>query len=231
MKLTVKLRIRQRILPRPLQLLQRRDESLGDIAPSKRPKVAQLIGGRDEGFHAVMIPRQYNKPMLTLTNLQQADIAEIADAFAKLGWNKPASQYEAYLQEQEAGERVTIIARWDGIFVGYVNVVWHSHYAPFAAASIPEIVDFNVLPEWRKRGIGAALMDEAERRIAERSKVAGIGVGMTADYGAAQRLYVKRGYIPDGRGLTYDGRVLAHGESTLNDDSLVLYFTKNVASR
>ena len=178
-----------------------------------------------------MIPRQYNKPMLTLTNLQQADIAEIADAFAKLGWNKPASQYEAYLQEQEAGERVTIIARWDGIFVGYVNVVWHSHYAPFAAASIPEIVDFNVLPEWRKRGSGAALMDEAEQRIAERSKVAGIGVGMTADYGAAQRLYVKRGYIPDGRGLTYDGRVLAHGESTLNDDSLVLYFTKNVASR
>ncbi len=173
-----------------------------------------------------MIPRQYNKPMLTLTNLQQADIAEIADAFARLSWNKPTSQYEAYLQEQEVGERVTIIAHWDSVFVGYLTIVWHSHYAPFAAESIPEIADFNVLPNWRRRGIGTALMDDAERRIAERSKVAGIGVGMTADYGAAQRLYVTRGYVPDGRGLTYEGKTLAHGESTLNDDSLVLYFTK-----
>ena len=169
--------------------------------------------------------------MLTLMLLVATDITEITNAFAKLGWNKPASQYEAYLQEQEAGERVAIIARWDGIFVGYVTVVWRSHHAPFAAENIPEIADFNVLPDWRQRGIGAALMDNAERQIAERSPFAGIGVGMTADYGAAQRLYVKRGYIPDGRGLTYDGRVLAHGESTLNDDSLVLYFTKNVASR
>ena len=115
-----------------------------------------------------------------------------------------------------------------GVFVGYVTVVWHAHYTPFAAESIPEIADFNVLPEWRKRGFGTALMDEAERLIAQRSPVAGIGVGMTADYGAAQRLYVKRGYVPDGRGLTYDGKVLAHGESALNDDSLVLYFTKSL---
>ena len=164
--------------------------------------------------------------MLTLEKLVSDDIVEIAAAFAKLGWNKPASQYERYLAEQDAGERVTVVARWGGVFVGYLNVLWCSEYAPFATESIPEIADFNVLPEWRKRGIGAVLMDEAERLIAERSPVAGIGVGMTADYGAAQRLYVKRGYIPDGRGLTYDGKVLAHGESTSNDDSLVLYFTK-----
>jgi GNAT superfamily N-acetyltransferase len=169
--------------------------------------------------------------MLTLEKLVSADIVEIAAAFATLGWSKPASQYEAYLAEQEAGERVVIVARWSGVFVGYVTVVWHAHYAPFAAESIPEIADFNVLPEWRKRGFGTALMDEAERLIAQRSPVAGIGVGMTADYGAAQRLYVKRGYVPDGRGLTYEGKVLEHGESTLNDDSLVLYFMKNIVSR
>ncbi|WP_309709693.1 GNAT family N-acetyltransferase [Armatimonas sp.] len=166
--------------------------------------------------------------MLTLEKLVASDIVEIAAAFAKLGWNKPASQYEAYLAEQDARERRVIIARWSGVFVGYVTVVWHAHYAPFAAENIPEIADFNVLPEWRKRGIGTALMDEAERLIAQRSPVAGIGVGMTADYGAAQRLYVKRGYIPDGRGLTYEGKVLTYGESTTNDDSLVLYFTKSL---
>ena len=169
--------------------------------------------------------------MLTLQELVAADIVEIAAAFAKLGWDKPASQYERYLAEQEPGERVTVVARWDGIFVGYLNVLWCSDYVPFLEATIPEIADFNVLPDWRKRGIGTTLMDEAERVISERSLVAGIGVGMTADYGAAQRLYVKRGYIPDGRGLTYDGKTLEHGESTINDDGLVLYFTKVVASR
>ncbi len=49
-----------------------------------------------------------------------------------------------------------------------------------------------------------------------------------AGYGNAQRLYVKRGYVPDGRGLTYDGRVLKPMENTVNDDDLVLYFTKSL---
>ena len=143
-----------------------------------------------------------------------------------LGWNKPAAQYERYLREQEAGERLTLVARWDQVFVGYVNVVWCSTYPPFAHDAIPEISDFNVLPEWRRRGIGSALMDEAERVAAERSLVVGIGVGMTADYGAAQQLYAQRGYVPDGRGLTYGGRVLAYGETATVDDSLVLYLTR-----
>ena len=67
-----------------------------------------------------------------------------------------------------------------------------------------------------------------EERIAARSRVAGIGVGMTADYGAAQRLYVRRGYVPDGRGLMTGGRPVAFGESVPVDDDLVLYFTREL---
>jgi hypothetical protein len=66
--------------------------------------------------------------MLTLERLRITDIDEIAAAFAALGWNKPAAQYERYFDEQAAGDRVTIIARWDGVFVGYVNVLWQSGY-------------------------------------------------------------------------------------------------------
>lgn len=58
--------------------------------------------------------------------------------------------------------------------------------------------------------------------------VAGIGVGMTPDYGAAQILYVKRGYIPDGRGLTKDGLPLVYGGQVTIDDSLTLYFLKSL---
>jgi GNAT superfamily N-acetyltransferase len=162
--------------------------------------------------------------------LEAGDIPAIAAAFAALGWNKPAAQYEHYLAEQGRGERVVLVAVQEGAFAGYVTIVWHSGYPPFRDAAIPEIVDFNVLPHLRRRGIGSRLLDEAERLIAVRSPTAGIGVGLFADYGAAQRLYVRRGYLPDGRGLVARGRHVAEGETVVVDNDLALYFTKELGS-
>ncbi len=47
-------------------------------------------------------------------------------------------------------------------------------------------------------------MDSAESVIAARSKTAGLGVGLYADYAAAHLMYLKRGYLPDGRGIAYE---------------------------
>jgi hypothetical protein len=41
-------------------------------------------------------------------------------------------------------------------------------------------------------------------------------------------LYVKRGYIPDGRGLCTDKGPVAAGETVVVDDSLILHFTKQL---
>ena len=160
--------------------------------------------------------------------LESHDIQPIAAVFEELGWNKPASQYEKYLSEQESGERVVLVALVEDVFAGYVTICWQSHYPPFREANIPEIVDFNVLPHFCRQGIGTRLMDEAERRVAEISPVVGIGVGMTADYGSAQRMYVKRGYTPNGRGLISHGQSVEYGQTIPVDDDLVLYFTKNL---
>ncbi len=165
---------------------------------------------------------------LRIRNLYREDIPTIAAAFHALGWDKPALQYEAYFEEQERGERPVLVAFWEEEFVGYLTVMWQSHYLSFREAGIPEIVDFNVLPPFRGKGIGNSLMERAEEIVAERTACIGIGVGMTADYGAAQRIYVRRGYLPDGRGLTYDNRFLKHGERVCVDDSLVLHFTKDL---
>ena len=166
---------------------------------------------------------------LTLRPLRGEDIAEIAASFAALGWaGKSAAQYRRYLAEQEAGTRETRFAFVDGAFAGYLNVLWRSNYPPFAEARIPEVNDFNVLPAYRRHGIGTALMDEAERVTVTRSLIIGIGVGMTADYGAAQRLYVRHGYVPDGRGLMTHERPVVYGENVAVDDHLVLYFTKQL---
>ena len=169
---------------------------------------------------------QKTKP--TIRQIESGDIPQIVKAFKKLGWNKPASQYENYLLEQKLDRRNVYVAFVEDRFAGYLTVCWVSTYEPFYSAGIPEIVDFNVLPELRRRGIGTALMDRAESEIALISHVAGIGVGMTPDYGAAQRLYVLRGYIPDGRGLFYKNHPTTRGEQVTVDDDLVLYFTKEL---
>lgn len=60
------------------------------------------------------------------------------------------------------------------------------------------------------------------------SLTAGIGVGLDPDYGAAQRLYVLRGYVPDGRGLHYRDHYVKYGEQITVDDELALYLTKEL---
>ena len=168
------------------------------------------------------------KIKLLIRLLERKDIPEIASAFQQLGWNKPASQYERYLMEQAQQIRHVYVAILKGEFAGYLTICWNSHYEPFHKENIPEIVDFNVLPKFRRLGIGTQLMDKAENEIAKVSSIAGIGVGMTPDYGAAQRLYVLRGYVPDNRGLHYQGHHIKYSEEITIDDNLALYLTKKL---
>ena len=165
-----------------------------------------------------------------IRNMLASDIPIMTAAFARLGWNKPVEQYECYFSEQNSGKRVVLVALAEAEFAGYVNVLWQARYQPFREAGIPEIADFNVLPVYRQRGIGSRLMDVAEQQISVLSSRAGLGVGMTADYGAAQRLYARRGYVPDGCGLMADGQAVVYGQTIRVDDDLCLYLIKNLSS-
>ncbi len=166
--------------------------------------------------------------MLTLNLLAAADLPVIAAAFAALGWDKPLTQYETYLAEQEGGLRTVLVARWAGEFAGYVTLLWQPSHPALAVPPVPEIADFNVLPQFRRRGIGSALLDEAERRAAEVSPLVALGVGLTADYGAALRLYVRRGYLPVGSGLFSYGQPGRYGQQVRVDDDLLIFFTKDI---
>ena len=66
--------------------------------------------------------------------------------------------------------------------------------------------------------------------MARISGVVGIGAGLHPGYNAAQRLYGRRGYIPDGRGVTYRDCYIDEGSHVLLDDDLVLHFTKQLRS-
>jgi GNAT superfamily N-acetyltransferase len=165
-----------------------------------------------------------------IREINAADCELMAQAFAAQGWDKPATQYERYLVESLSGQRMVLIAEVDRQFAGYLTIVWFSDYLPFRTAGIPEIVDFNVLQKFQRQGIGSMLMNKAEQRIAAVSSKAGIGVGLTADYGAAQILYVRRGYIPDGQGAISHNHSLRYGEAVKVDDGLALYLTKELIS-
>jgi len=160
--------------------------------------------------------------------IHENDPAIISRAFAEQGWDKPQSLYERYVEEHQKGNRVTIIAEVDGVFAGYLNVLWHSHYPSFREQGIPEINDFNVLIRYRRQGIGSILMDQAEAVIHERSAIAGIGVGLFSDYGNAQILYAKRGYVPDGKGIHNGERYIGYGDTIRIDDDIALFLTKEL---
>ncbi len=168
---------------------------------------------------------------LTFCPLEKNDFDEIVSSFKEIGWNKPKDIYEAYFREQVDDIRTVILAKDDGKFCGYVTIKWKSNYHSFAQQNIPEISDLNVLPNYRNHGIGTALINACETMAKERGyKDIGLGVGMTADYGNAQRLYVQLGYIPDRKGLHYKCSSLKYGNQVIVDDDLVLFFTKLTSS-
>ena len=76
------------------------------------------------------------------------------------------------------------------------------------------------------------LLETAEKASQTQCNTVGLGVGLYAGtdggYGPAQKLYVKRGYIPDGNGVTYCYKKVTPGEKVPLDDDLVLWFTKNL---
>ena len=165
---------------------------------------------------------------LAIRPLNEHDPYVISAAFARMGWNKSEAQYRQYLTEQLAGTRTCFIAIVDGQFAGYVTVNWRPSYPGFSEWNIPEIQDLNVLRQFRRQGIATRLLDLAEAEVARGSGIVGIGVGLHPGYNVAQRLYVTRGYVPDGRGVTYKDHYMEEGASVVLDDDLVLHFTKQL---
>ena len=99
---------------------------------------------------------------ISIRILEGQDIPILYSTPAATGGVRPPLLYERYLSEQEEGKRVVLLAFYDNEFVGYVTIIWQPEYSSFAEKGIPEINDLNVHPAFRRRGIGSALVDEAD---------------------------------------------------------------------
>lgn len=145
---------------------------------------------------------------------------------------RPDSFYLQCLHENRIGLRVTLLVYLDGgTLAGCAHLKFESDYLYFRAQGIPEINDVNIFPEFRRRGIGNQLIEEFESIAAYNSYDSiGIGMGLYKDFGAAQRIYCKRGYVPDGNGLMYEHREVSEGETVQVNDDLLLYFVKELGA-
>ena len=163
-----------------------------------------------------------------IRNMEPADAQPITDGEIAQGWDASVAKYEMRLRDQAAGRAVALVAEVEGQPVGYINVSPDAQTGAFGGRGLPEIVDFGVLERYRRRGIGGRLMDVAERIAGEYADTVYLGVGLHSGYGSAQRMYVKRGYIPDGTGVWYQDRICDPYAPCVNDDDLVLYLSKKL---
>lgn len=170
----------------------------------------------------------FSKEQLTIRNMEPGDAQEITDAEIEQGWDASIEKYRKRLEDQSAGKAVSLVAEYAGRPVGYINVYPDPASGAFAGKGYPEIVDFGVLEKYRRLGIGNVLMDVAEEIAKTYADVVCIGVGLHSGYGSAQRMYVKRGYIPDGFGVWFRDKVCTPYEECVNDDDLVLYLSKKL---
>jgi len=169
--------------------------------------------------------------METIATLSAGRVEWLAREFTAKAWPKSEGYFAQCFAAQERGELVVLVAADGDALLGYVKVVWLSEYAPFREAGIPEIQDLNVVPAARGKGVATRLLDRAEALIGQSSPVAGIAVGLHPGYGTAQRLYARRGYVPDGRPLQYHGVPVREGQEVRLDNDLTMNLTKELRGR
>ncbi len=171
----------------------------------------------------------YQDEELVIRNMEEADAQLFTDAYNAQGWHESVDDYLMRLKDQAEGKCIALTAVYQGHPAGGLYLYTTAHEGPFKDKGWPEIVSFSVLQKYQRRGIGHRLMDAAEQLAGQQSDTVCLGVGLSREYGTAQRMYVKRGYIPDGSGVWYQDRQCVQYETVCTiDDDLVLFLSKKL---
>lgn len=167
-----------------------------------------------------------NDMLIRRMKIEDAQI--INDTYMSYGWHPAIETYENYYKEQEEQKRKVFIAEYEGEVCGLCTLVMNPTEGPWAGMVYPEIVDLSVFFHVHKKGIGNKLLDVVEQEAAKVSDMVYLAVGVHSGYGAAQRIYAKRGYMPDGSGVWYQGKQLEQYAPCCNDDDLLLFMSKKL---
>ena len=132
------------------------------------------------------------------------------------------------LDNQEKGECTALLALYNGTVAGYVFLYYKCRWGGLAGHNIPGIVDLFVFEKYRRKKIATMLLDAAENIARQHCNKIYLDVCLNSSYGPAQRFYIKRGYIPDGKGVYYKEKICEADVAYRNDDELTLYLVKEL---
>lgn len=162
-----------------------------------------------------------------LSNTAETDILDHGFS-QRYGWYCKGDYFHKCLEENLEGKRITLMAFYEEALAGCCHLLYNSEYPNFRNDNIPEINDLNVFPEYRRRKIASRVFDELEMIASKTSRYIGLGVGLYVDYGNAQKMYGKRGYVMDGKGMTYKNNQVQAGQPVMVDDDLLIYLVKEL---
>ena len=168
---------------------------------------------------------------VTIRPLGQTDIPKIVSRYS-FPWSTPEKTrilWDNYYQEQQEGIRTVAVLKVENEILGYGSLLRKPESPFFTQKNIPEINAIWIDEDYRRQGLGTALIKWIENLARQEDyHQIGIGVGLYKDYGPAQQLYFQLGYIPDGNGITYKGQATIPGQSYPLDDDLILWLIKTL---
>ena len=171
----------------------------------------------------------YKDEEVVIRNMEEADAQVFNDEYTAQGWHPDVEYYLMRIREQAEGKCVALTAAYQGHPAGALYVYLNAQEGPYKGKGNPVIVDFGVLKKYQRKGVGNRLMDVDEQIAAQHADTVCLGVGLSREYGTAQRMYVKRGYIPDGSGVWYQDKQCVQYETVCTvDDDLVLFLSKKL---
>lgn len=160
-------------------------------------------------------------------DIRQANEADIPALYTL--YNKIRKKDDGYFEALFEKDCLILIAEQNKQAVGFGILNFEPKYNLYQKLDIPEIQDLNVIPDARQQGIATAIIESFENIANDQdAEQIGISVGLTKDYGPAQRLYCKLGYIPDGNGIAYDREGVTFGRPYPADDDLCLMMVKDL---
>ncbi len=142
-------------------------------------------------------------PSLIIRNARDKELDQVAlllkEAYQQYEKNIPPEIVKASLEDiMDVRSRLPdsdlIVAELDGLLVGTVTLYLHSSETQVWPEGWASIRLLGVLPEYRNRGVGRALMEECIRRC-KKEGISTLGLHTTEAMDIAKRMYERMGFV------------------------------------
>lgn len=172
----------------------------------------------------------YISENLIIREMNELDIVPVCRA--EQNETQEAINYMRHqMRNQQDGKSNALLAIFQGNIAGYVFVYRQCPWGGLGGKGIPGIVDLQVFQSYRRRGIASKLLDVAEEIAAQYDSMVYLDVCLSHKYGVAQRMYMKRGYLPDGNGVYYAEKICPEDAPCINNHDLTLCLVKQLKQK